>query len=192
MGWVFKVTPRPLYPQERPGTHCIGGWVGPQGRSGRVRKISPPTGTRSPDRPACSELLYQLSYQAHKQNSYYILIVKLHVSILYTDHYQVLYRNTTDRLYCLVSTVGWQHKWNKMKSCVSTHLVFVPTDRSTTGWQVIKVIYLLKGSKSESGYLIVFSFIICPSHSKEILGNYFKLWPPSPPPKFRRLRFIIQ
>jgi len=27
---------------------------GPQGQSGRVRKISPPTGIRSPDRPARS------------------------------------------------------------------------------------------------------------------------------------------
>ena len=24
-GWVVNSTPRPLYPQERPGTHCIGG-----------------------------------------------------------------------------------------------------------------------------------------------------------------------
>jgi len=35
---------------------------GLQGRCGRVRKISPPTGIRSPDRPALSESLYQLSY----------------------------------------------------------------------------------------------------------------------------------
>jgi len=28
MGWVVNATTRPLYPQERPGTHCIGGWVG--------------------------------------------------------------------------------------------------------------------------------------------------------------------
>ena len=35
---------------------------GPQGRSGRVREISPPTGIRSPDRPARSESLYRLSY----------------------------------------------------------------------------------------------------------------------------------
>ena len=35
---------------------------GPQGRSGRVRKTSPPTGIRSPDRPARSESLYRLSY----------------------------------------------------------------------------------------------------------------------------------
>jgi len=35
---------------------------GPQGRSGQVRKISPPTGIRSPDRPARSQFLYRLSY----------------------------------------------------------------------------------------------------------------------------------
>ena len=35
---------------------------GPQCRSGRVRKISPPTGIRSPDRPVRSESLYGLSY----------------------------------------------------------------------------------------------------------------------------------
>ena len=35
---------------------------GPQGRSGRAQKISPPTGIRSPDRPARSESLYRLSY----------------------------------------------------------------------------------------------------------------------------------
>ena len=36
-----------------------------QGRSGQVRKIPPPTGIRSPDHPARSESLYQLSYPAH-------------------------------------------------------------------------------------------------------------------------------
>jgi len=38
---------------------------GPQHRSGRARKISPPplpTGIRSPDRPALSESLHRLSY----------------------------------------------------------------------------------------------------------------------------------
>jgi len=29
MGWVVNATPRPLYPLKRPGTHYIGGWVGP-------------------------------------------------------------------------------------------------------------------------------------------------------------------
>ena len=33
---------------------------GPHGRSGRVRKIWPPTGIPSPDRPARSESLYRL------------------------------------------------------------------------------------------------------------------------------------
>jgi hypothetical protein len=39
---------------------------GPQGRSGQVRIISPPTGIRSPDRPARSQLLYRLHYPAHQ------------------------------------------------------------------------------------------------------------------------------
>ena len=30
MGWAVNATPRPLYPRERPDTHCIGGWVGPR------------------------------------------------------------------------------------------------------------------------------------------------------------------
>jgi hypothetical protein len=35
---------------------------GAQGRSGRVRKISPSTGIRFPDRPARSKSQYRLSY----------------------------------------------------------------------------------------------------------------------------------
>jgi len=27
---VVSATLRPLYLQERPGTHCVGGWVGPR------------------------------------------------------------------------------------------------------------------------------------------------------------------
>ena len=45
---------------------------GPQGRSGQEQKILPPIGIRSPDRPARSQSLYQLSYPAHcyvKDNS---------------------------------------------------------------------------------------------------------------------------
>ena len=39
--------------------------VGPQGRSGQVRKISPPTGIRSPDRPARRQSLYRQRHPAH-------------------------------------------------------------------------------------------------------------------------------
>jgi len=39
-----NVTPRPLYPPERPGTHCIGGWVGPRdGLNGSEKSRNPPT-----------------------------------------------------------------------------------------------------------------------------------------------------
>jgi len=42
------------------------GLCGPQGRSGQVRKISPPTGVQSPDRPARSQSLYRLRYPTHE------------------------------------------------------------------------------------------------------------------------------
>jgi hypothetical protein len=56
MGWVVNATPRPLYPRERPGTHCIGGWVGPwagldRGGKSRPHRNSIP-GPSSPQRVA--------------------------------------------------------------------------------------------------------------------------------------------
>jgi hypothetical protein len=50
--------PVTLPPGRKPGTHCTGGWMGPRDCLDGSRKISPPTGIRSPDRPACSEWLY--------------------------------------------------------------------------------------------------------------------------------------
>ena len=47
---------------------------GPQGRFGRVRKISPPTGIRSPDHPARSESLHRLSYPGPSANSWPVLL----------------------------------------------------------------------------------------------------------------------
>ena len=55
---------------------------GPQGRSGRVRKISPPTGIRSPDRPARSESLYRLSYSG-RQKFMYLYLFYYTVSVAY-------------------------------------------------------------------------------------------------------------
>ena len=42
-GWVVNATPRSIYPLERPGTHCIGGWVGPRaGLDGSGKSRLPP------------------------------------------------------------------------------------------------------------------------------------------------------
>jgi len=60
-GWP---TPRPgrLTPGKETRYSLYSRLGGPQDRSGRVRKILPPTGIRSPDRPARSEPLYRLRY----------------------------------------------------------------------------------------------------------------------------------
>ena len=36
--------PTALYPRERPGTHCTGGWVGPRAGLVRCVKSRPPPG----------------------------------------------------------------------------------------------------------------------------------------------------
>ena len=43
-GVVFNATPRPLYPREKPGTHCIGGWVGPRAGLDGCRRYRLPPG----------------------------------------------------------------------------------------------------------------------------------------------------
>jgi hypothetical protein len=61
MGCVINSALQPLYTRERPGTHCIGGWVGPRLTWTGAEKLAS-TGIRSPDSQARSEYLYQLSY----------------------------------------------------------------------------------------------------------------------------------
>jgi len=58
--------PAALPPGKRPGTHCIGGWVGPRAGPDGRGKSRPSTGIRSPDRPARSQSLYRLSYPGPK------------------------------------------------------------------------------------------------------------------------------
>jgi hypothetical protein len=62
---------------------------GPQGRSGRVWKISSPTGCRSADRPARSESQYQLLYSYDKEieNDYVrVAEVRSECKILVRNH----------------------------------------------------------------------------------------------------------
>ena len=75
-------TPAALYPRERPGTHCIGGWVGRRaGLEWCGKSLS--TGFRSPDRPASSQSLYRLQYQAHNISQWYRVICMFY-SITYS------------------------------------------------------------------------------------------------------------
>ena len=85
---MVNVRPRPLYPWERPGTHCTAGWVGLRARLDRGGK-SRPTGIRSADRPARRQSLYRLSYPAHIL--YYIIYYIISYHILYYIIYIILY-----------------------------------------------------------------------------------------------------
>jgi hypothetical protein len=71
-GWVVSNMPQQLYPPGKTWYPLYRRLSGPQGRSGHVQKIPPPTGIRSPDRPARSQLLYRLSYPAHLKLCIYV------------------------------------------------------------------------------------------------------------------------
>ena len=60
--------PAALYPRERCGTLCTGGWVAPLPVWTGAENLAP-AGIRSPDRPARSQSLYRLSYPAYGRTS---------------------------------------------------------------------------------------------------------------------------
>jgi hypothetical protein len=68
-GWGVSVTPRPLFTPGKDPVLCTGGWVG-AGPVWTGAENLALTGIRSPDRPACSQSLYRLSYRAHKEHNY--------------------------------------------------------------------------------------------------------------------------
>ena len=73
-GWSTPRSDRFTW-RKRPCTHCTGGWVGPRASLDRCGK-SRPTGIRSPERPACSQSLYRLSYRDPPCN------MKIHINLL--------------------------------------------------------------------------------------------------------------
>jgi hypothetical protein len=84
-GWVVSAMLWPLYPQERPSTHCTGGWVGLRTGLDRCGKSRPHrdsiTGPSSPyritiltelSRPTQHERQVKLPITAHCMHSFYL------------------------------------------------------------------------------------------------------------------------
>jgi len=64
MGWVVNATPLQLYPLRKvPGTHCIGGWVGPSAGLDGCGKSAP---RLDPQTVLPVESMYRLSYRGHR------------------------------------------------------------------------------------------------------------------------------
>jgi hypothetical protein len=86
-GWVVSITPRPRFaPGERtPGTHCIGGWVGPRaGLDAEARrKILCLCRGSNPGRPVRSQTLYWLSYTGSLRRSVRSLLLCIPTSGIY-------------------------------------------------------------------------------------------------------------
>ena len=105
---------------------------GSQGRSEQVRKISPPIGIRSPDRPARSQSLCRLSYRAHV--SCYRLLQMLcsdpsvTINHTLTNSLQFSYilemiKRPNGCFFCKLCTPWWLSQWGpkNVTVCVLKH-----------------------------------------------------------------------
>jgi hypothetical protein len=119
MGWVVIATPLPLYPWERPSTHCIEDWEGPRAGLDGCGK-SRLTGIRSPDRPARKESLYRLSYPGPQSARYCCLVVTkfgvpLQISVKVPNI--KFHENPTSR--CRANTCGEEYRYTHVDVCVA-------------------------------------------------------------------------
>jgi len=72
-GWGVGVTPQALFTPGKDPVPIVqeAGWAPGLVWTGAENLAA--TGIRSPDRPACSQLLYRLSYRVHCFNTYFIV-----------------------------------------------------------------------------------------------------------------------
>ena len=91
-GWGGQYHAPAALTRERPGTHCTRDCVGPRDRLDGCGKSLPPTGIRSPDRPARSESLYRLSYPGRKV-CITLLKINSNLSYLITPNLWKFYNN---------------------------------------------------------------------------------------------------
>ena len=77
-------------PPGRPGTHCTGDWVGPQGQSGQARKISPPSGF---DPQTVQPVASRYTHYATRATSCLSTPHKLTVAVSPLGEKWMLYRN---------------------------------------------------------------------------------------------------
>ena len=79
---MINATPRPLYSRERPGTHCIGGWVGLRAGLDRCGKSRPPPGFDPRTVQPIASRYPDWANPAHGRNMYGT-IIKLLNSLVY-------------------------------------------------------------------------------------------------------------
>ena len=103
MGWVFSVTPWPLYPRERDQIPIVqeDGWApGPVWTGGENLA---PTAIRSQDRSACSQSLHHLLHRVSQEER-----TKLREGVPYVK----LYRYNPKHLYPKLNGYGDNGKWS--------------------------------------------------------------------------------
>jgi hypothetical protein len=104
---VFTFTPRTLYPEEEPRTHCIGGWVDPRADDVEKRKFLtlPGLELRPLRRPGRSQSLYGLRFPG----SFILQLIRLKLYVYSSSVPGLLYAPTTSLI--ILIAFGEEYKF---------------------------------------------------------------------------------
>jgi len=107
VGWSTPC-PRRFTPRERPGTHCIGGWVGP--RAGEMRKITPTPGSE----PRTVQPVASRHTDWAIPSSYFTLRNKISEPTSFVRYFRKPYKNTGlfEMIVGVLTTCHTQYTWD--------------------------------------------------------------------------------
>jgi hypothetical protein len=166
-------TPRPgRFTPGKDSVPIVWGCGGPQGRSGGLRKIPPPTGILSPERPVRSESLYRLSCHG----PLWLSSVRIHS--------QKWYRCRSEHL------VLYNQHSELRKSTSLLGVTFQNTYGPNTPWYKVFTDQYLKGH-------ITKKFLVVETLNHYSVNRYINAWsvftdsPSKEIPDFRNQRFIM-
>jgi hypothetical protein len=141
--WVINFTPRPLYPEEwAPGTHWIGGWVGPVWTLWRNKSLSP-VGNRTPAVQLISRRYTDWAIPAHGYKVWKLFCLRASM-ILYSLLYFCSNSDSSTRQHCAKC-------WTKAADGYLLSLLHVL-------WWKGRTLYLLVSLESHILHLLWYTF----------------------------------
>ena len=123
-GWGVSVTPRPLFTPRKDPVPIVqeAGWTPGSVWAGSENFF--PTGIRSPDRPARSQSLYRLRYQAHFNSVLHYIFYGLHMTMLHNNavHFFKYWYTLKITMDCSQNTQEWFCVQELVQSFVLSHI----------------------------------------------------------------------
>jgi len=134
---VVNATPRPLYPRERPGPRCVGGWEGLRAGLDRCRKTRPhwdsTSGPSSPLTSRYTDYAIEYNYSFHQPIILFITLGTLPTSrVAFTVTFTVFKTLSLGTKYNCRKNTELQHEYRRSKVRFNKHQFVKPLHNTTS------------------------------------------------------------